>query len=77
LDISVTISPLRDARGRVIGASKVARDITERKRLALLLQEAELSGRLLQLQDEEKRRIARELQQPNEHTALVSPTLWR
>src|SRR4029077_19211543 len=35
--------------------------ITERKRLALLLQEAELSGRLLQLQDEERRRIARQL----------------
>jgi len=61
LDISVTISPVKDAQGHVIGASKVARDITERKRLALLLQEAELSGRLLQLQDEERRRIAREL----------------
>ncbi|HLJ46903.1 MAG TPA: PAS domain S-box protein [Bryobacteraceae bacterium] len=32
LDISLTISPIRDERGRVIGASKVARDITERKR---------------------------------------------
>lgn len=31
LDISVTISPLRDASGRIVGASKVARDITERK----------------------------------------------
>ena len=61
LDISVTISPVRDAQGRVIGASKVARDITERKRLALLLHEAELSGRLLTVQDDEKRRIAREL----------------
>jgi light-regulated signal transduction histidine kinase (bacteriophytochrome) len=32
LDISVTISPLRDGRGVIIGASKIARDITERKR---------------------------------------------
>ena len=32
LDISLTISPLKDAAGRVVGASKVARDITERKR---------------------------------------------
>jgi PAS domain S-box-containing protein len=32
LDISLTISPLKDADGRIIGASKIARDITERKR---------------------------------------------
>lgn len=32
LQISVTISPIKDATGRVIGASKVARDVTERKR---------------------------------------------
>jgi len=31
VDISLTISPIRDESGRVIGASKVARDITERK----------------------------------------------
>ncbi|HXT24851.1 MAG TPA: PAS domain S-box protein [Candidatus Eisenbacteria bacterium] len=31
LDISVAISPVKDAAGAVIGASKVARDITERK----------------------------------------------
>ena len=31
VDISVTISPLTDADGKVIGASKIARDITERK----------------------------------------------
>jgi PAS domain S-box-containing protein len=31
IDISVTISPLRDSTGRVVGASKVARDITQRK----------------------------------------------
>ena len=32
LDISLTISPLRDKHGVVVGASKVARDVTERKR---------------------------------------------
>lgn len=31
LDISLTISPVKDAAGRVVGASKVGRDITERK----------------------------------------------
>ena len=33
LDISVTISPITDREGRIIGASKIARDITERKLL--------------------------------------------
>jgi PAS domain S-box-containing protein len=32
IDISLTVSPLKDTDGRVIGASKIARDITERKR---------------------------------------------
>jgi PAS domain S-box-containing protein len=31
INISLTVSPLRDRLGRVVGASKVARDITERK----------------------------------------------
>lgn len=31
IDISLTVSPLRDAEGRIVGASKVARDITHRK----------------------------------------------
>jgi PAS domain S-box-containing protein len=31
LDVSLTISPVRDARGNVIGLSKIARDITEKK----------------------------------------------
>jgi PAS domain S-box-containing protein len=32
IDASVTISPIHDSRGQVIGASKVARDISDRKR---------------------------------------------
>jgi PAS domain S-box-containing protein len=32
IDISLTVSPLKDANGKVIGASKIARDITESKR---------------------------------------------
>ena len=32
IDVSVTLSPLRDASGTIIGASKIARDITERRR---------------------------------------------
>jgi len=98
LDISLTISPMKDSSGRIIGASKVARDISERKaaeralrdseerfrdlangletqvrartreleeRNAEVLEQAEqlreLSSRLLQTQDDERRRIAREL----------------
>jgi PAS domain S-box-containing protein len=32
IDISLTVSPLRDRSGKVVGASKVARDVTDRKR---------------------------------------------
>ena len=32
VDISLTVSPIKDREGRIIGASKIARDITERKR---------------------------------------------
>jgi PAS domain S-box-containing protein len=41
LDISVTISPVRDQTGRIIGASKVARDITDRNRAQTALRESE------------------------------------
>jgi PAS domain S-box-containing protein len=39
-DVSLTISPVKDAHGRIVGASKVARDITERVRQEQALQEA-------------------------------------
>jgi PAS domain S-box-containing protein len=37
LDISLTVSPVKDDAGQVIGASKIARDITERKLMDLEL----------------------------------------
>jgi hypothetical protein len=33
IEVSVTICPMQDRHGRVIGASKIAHDITERKRV--------------------------------------------
>lgn len=46
VNVSVTVSPLRDAGGNVIGASMIARDITERKRAdeAIRQSEAELKS---------------------------------
>jgi diguanylate cyclase (GGDEF)-like protein/PAS domain S-box-containing protein len=37
IDVSVTISPIRDENSRIVGASKIARNITERKRTELEL----------------------------------------
>src|SRR6266508_4194929 len=48
IDVSLTISPIMDERGMIIGASTIARDITDRKRAGQALQH--LSGRLLMLQ---------------------------
>jgi len=41
LDISVTISPVKDAAGRVVGASKVARDITPQKQIERAMRDSE------------------------------------
>ena len=45
INISLTVSPVKDAQGKIIGASKIARDITDRKRsdehIATLALEAE------------------------------------
>jgi PAS domain S-box-containing protein len=37
IEISVAVSPIKDASGTIVGASKVARDITERKRAEIAL----------------------------------------
>ena len=52
IDISVTISPIRDTDGKIIGASKVARDITGRK---------QLEKEILKISDREQQRIGQDL----------------
>ena len=49
IDVSLTISPVRDSSGRIIGASKIARDITGRKRAQAALRD---------LKDNLERRVA-------------------
>ena len=115
LDVSLSISPVRDAAGNIIGASKIARDISERKRVERELRESEerfrtladaldtqvqfrtqelrrrnteilqqsdqlreLSGRLMFAQDEQRRRIARELHDSaGQNLAALGMTLAR
>lgn len=52
LDISLTVSPIRDNEGHVTGASKIARDVTAQKRaeerLARALEREKAQSRLLQ-----------------------------
>lgn len=52
IDISVTISPIRDKGGAIIGASKVARDITGRKRL---------EREIIEISNREQQRIGQDL----------------
>ncbi len=46
LEVSLTISPVRDATGAIIGASKIARDITERRNLETAVRMSEQQLRL-------------------------------
>jgi PAS domain S-box-containing protein len=65
VQVSLTISPIKDAAGTVIGASKIARDITERKRV-----EADLRRAVEELADADRRKneflamLAHELRNP-------------
>jgi PAS domain S-box-containing protein len=66
IPICLTISPIRGAAGAIIGASTIARDITDRKRAEAKRVEQDrellvLSRRLVWAQETERRNIAREL----------------
>jgi len=47
INVSVTISPIKDASGKVVGASAIARDVTARKRTQEALQQSESNFRSL------------------------------
>ena len=65
IDVSLAVSPIKTAEGEIVGASDVSRDITERKQAAKIKQAQAmrqlLLKRVLSAQEEERRRIAREL----------------
>ena len=73
IEISLSVSPIRDASGTVIGAAKIARDITEAKRIQRA--EREMAEELQQLateleqQVEEGQSLQEELEQTNEQLA--------
>jgi PAS domain-containing protein len=47
IDVSMSVSPIRDAAGHLIGSSKIVREITEQKRLHDALQKSETRFRQL------------------------------
>jgi PAS domain S-box-containing protein len=69
IDMSITVSPVKNAAGHIVGASKVARDITERRRL-------EEQRALLLAREQEARRRAEALNSAkDELLAIVSHEL--
>jgi PAS domain S-box-containing protein len=47
LDVSLTVSPVKDSSGKIIGASKIARDVTEEKKRQEALRESEIRFRTM------------------------------
>jgi PAS domain S-box-containing protein len=60
IDISLTVSPIRGPKGEIVGASKIARDITEQKRARKDLDEANARLERLYRQAEESSRLKEE-----------------
>jgi PAS domain S-box-containing protein len=78
LNISLTVSPIRDAAGRIIGASKIARDITERKQMDQALRHLVDELRSAdQKKDEFIAMLAHELRNPLSAIAVAADLLAR
>ena len=76
IHVAITVSPVRDENGAIIGASTIARDITERKRAEEAL--SKMSQRLIEAHEEERSWIARELHDDiNQRVALLAVDLER
>ena len=76
LNVSVTISPIRDSAGNVIGASKIARDISERKRAEDKLKAAKLEAEeASRAKDELLATLSHELRTPLTPVLLSATTL--
>jgi PAS domain S-box-containing protein len=78
LNVSLTVSPIRDVNGRIVGASKIARDITER-RLAedMLVAQAERLARSNADLQQFAYVSAHDLQEPLRGIAAMSELLQR
>jgi PAS domain S-box-containing protein len=59
VDVSLTVSAVKDPKGRITGVAAIIHDIRDRKQVEAELKQ--LSARLLNVQDEERRNMAREL----------------
>jgi PAS domain S-box-containing protein len=74
--VSLTISPIKDSPGKLVGFCRLAHDITARKQMERTL--SGVSGRLIEAQERERGRIARELHDDIcQKLALVSIELER